>query len=363
MMIRQIFESLQGIEDLRVEHLSFHFTPDFKTVRHGSLSKLVELFRVIKRALILRCRGEIDVLVYPAGGPQTVPIIRDIFLLPWMLLIARRVILHFHAAGIADRCSEGQGVLCRLLASLYRRCHVAIVMTEFNRRDPASMGVSDVRVIPNQISDEVEPAPCCRSGPTRLLYVGHLCEDKGTGALLEAFSRMRLSNPELVLELVGECLPPFNADELRARIHSLRIEQRVELRGLLTGREKLDAYGRADLFVFPSVAPYESFGLVMIEAMRAGLPLVVTDWRGNAEVAGKGEGGVITFVGADLVGNLHSALERALSLRKMWPLWGAANRKRFEQRYCARGYNREFAKLLLEQAKATRSTGHPTNTT
>ena len=62
-------------------------------------------------------------------------------LLPLVLLLARKVVLHFHAAGIADQLQSGPNQsLARAVAFLYRAAFAAIVMTDFNRRDPEAVG-------------------------------------------------------------------------------------------------------------------------------------------------------------------------------------------------------------------------------
>ncbi len=87
-------------------HLPFYLTPDFKSARSG-VGKVLELIKVIGRLFRIRLAGPIDLLLYPTGGSQSVSIIRDIFLLPWVLMLSRRVVLHFHAAGIADWLDVG----------------------------------------------------------------------------------------------------------------------------------------------------------------------------------------------------------------------------------------------------------------
>ena len=120
----------------------------------------------------------------------------------------------------------------------------------------------------------------------RLLHAGHLYDLKGTPQLLEAFGRIASQYPEWRLVLMGEFLPPYSEDECRKRCRELGIEQKVEILGVLKGEEKTVQFGASQLFVFASIAPYESFGLVMTEAMMWGLPMLVSDWRGNREVAG-----------------------------------------------------------------------------
>ncbi|MGB8167937.1 MAG: glycosyltransferase family 4 protein [Chthoniobacteraceae bacterium] len=330
-----MLESFRNDGRFDCEHLAFHFTPNFKNVRRGSVEKVGELGKVIGRLIALRWRGPIDLVIFPAGGPQTVPIVRDIFLLPWVLLAARRVALQFHAAGIADRFAAGGGLLRALLSWLYRRCYAAVVMTEFNRRDPRYFGLRRIEVIPHRVPDEFDPA-LMRKNPNqlRLLYVGHLCPDKGTPELLRAFKTVADREPDLALELVGETLPPLSDEQLRAQIHGLGLEGRVELPGVLTGQAKLKAFGRADLFVFPTVAPYESFGLVMVEAMMWGLPIVATDWRGNRDVLGREFEGICHPVGDDFAASIANALVTAIGTLRQKSTWIGRNRQLFLDRYC-----------------------------
>lgn len=337
-------------------HLPFFFTSDLQTARTVGWGKLIELVRVIGRLLRIRLGGAIDVLLYPSGGPQTVPIIRDILLLPWMLLFAKRVIVHFHAAGIADRLPlERPSMLRTMLAALYPQAFAAVVMTEFNRRDPAAFGIWRVIVRPHKIPDEFDPSIAPKhvsSAGKRLLYVGHLHPDKGTDALLRAFAALRANNAELSLELVGECLPPWSRAELDGQIEELGIGTDVTLSGVLTGRAKAEAFAQADLFVFPTIAPYESFGLVMIEAMMWSLPIVASDWRGNAEVLTAAPEGLLFPVSAPLDRNLQSALEHAMERQEQWREWGKINRATFERQYREQPGELWLARPVLASVRA-----------
>ena len=171
------------------------------------------------------------------------------------------------------------------------------------------VGIESVRVIPNAFEDaagsERAHPP---ADPARILNVGHLCADKGTPQLIAAFAAIAADDPSVELILVGEPLSPYSEEQLRAEIEASGMAERIRWRGLLHGDVLGAAYREADLFVFASVAPYESFGMVLIEAMQWSLPLVVTDWRANLEVAGPGFGGVATEGSGD-------DLEQALPVR------------------------------------------------
>src|SRR5438552_2936329 len=329
LMIQKTIAQFARSDRCETVHLPFFFTPELKAARKGHPRKAFELVRVIGRLVRIRGRGPIEILLYPTAGPQIVSMVRDLLLLPWVFLFSRRVILHFHAAGIADQLeADSFRVIARLLRFVYRKAFAAIVMTNFGVRDPRAVGIERILVLPWRVADDFDPVLLRRGGEgvVRLLHVGHLCADKGTPQLLEAFTALRPNHPELELELVGECLPPFNEERLEKLIDDLGIRSHVRRSGLLTGFSKAEAFGRADLFVFPTIAPYESFGLVLAEAMAWKLPVVASRWRGNSDVLTPNAGAVTFPVSSLLPQNIATALEQALHERFKWQQWGEINR-------------------------------------
>lgn len=358
LMIEKTIAEFARSDRCQTVHLPFFFTAELKHARRGHPAKAFELFRVIWRLFRIRAAGPIDILLYPTGGPQKVAMIRDLLLMPWIFLLSRRVVLHFHAAGIADQL-EYRNVIACLLKVVYRRACAAVVMTEFGRRDPEAVGIRQIFVLPWRLPDGFDPKLVRRSkdGVVHLLHLGHLCADKGTPQLLHAFAALRRNHPNLELELVGECLPPFTQQLLEKTINDLGIRAHVRLSGLMTGQAKRRAFGRADLFVFPTIAPYESFGVVLAEAMAWKLPIVASQWRGNADVLTSRAGAVIFPVSPKLEYDIFAALERALQERSQWLKWGEVNRSIFEEQYRENGTDNSLLNALLallNQAAGTR---------
>jgi glycosyltransferase involved in cell wall biosynthesis len=354
-LIAQILDQLRRDDSFQTEHWPFFFSRDLNTMRRAGLGKINELILCWCRLIRLRLAGPIDLLIFPAGGPHLIPIVRDILLLPLARLASRKLIIQFHAAGIAEKLKEPK-IVHRILAWLMRRANSAVVMTNYNRIDPESAGIAKVDIIPIQLTDESRGVPesIRQSKPIALLYVGHLCPDKGTPALLEAFGKVFQENPGLRLELVGEPLVPYDSEKLSSDLKRFGIENAVTLSGVLTGAEKWQAFARASLFVFPTVAPYESFGIVLAEAMMASLPIIATDWRGNRDVLGDDHGGVLCPTASPLAGQIEQAFRRALFRQSDWLAWGAKNRARFEthfQRDETRSDYANFVKRILKLEK------------
>jgi len=159
----------------------------------------------------------------------------------------------------------------------------------------AGLPVSDAAVIPWGIVLDRFPRRDEPAGPaTRLLYVGRMVRDKGVHTVLEAVIRLRAEAPELdyTLDLCGrEDDDPAYARELRQRVSAAGLEESVRFRGW-SARESLGATYRAhDVVVFPSIWE-EPFGLVLVEAMASGVPVVSSATGGSAEITRNGVTGL-----------------------------------------------------------------------
>lgn len=124
--------------------------------------------------------------------------------------------------------------------------------------------------------------------PPLVLAVGRLLPDKGFMTLLQAFAR--LHTPQARLVILGE--GPQRAD-LQAEIARLGLTGRVDLPGHVV--EPWSYFTKARCFVSASLM--ESFGLVLVEALAHGLPVVSTDCGATAEVLGDGRFGTLVPVG------------------------------------------------------------------
>lgn len=113
-----------------------------------------------------------------------------------------------------------------------------------------------------------------------LVTVSRLAREKNIGFLLEVVAALRPRFPELVFVIAGE---GPDGEALRAQTRALGLEQNVRFFGYLDReRELLDCYRAGDVFVFAS--PTETQGLVLIEAMALGVPIVSTARLGTAAV-------------------------------------------------------------------------------
>lgn len=153
------------------------------------------------------------------------------------------------------------------------RCTGFLVVTDVLRDTLAAAFPSlahKIEMISNPISFELtRPRPVTEL--RRWLYVGTLVERKGVDWLLEAFAECRAEDPELTLTMAG---PGVMTRQLVERTAELGLGDAVSFLGAVAPDEATRLMREHDLLVHP--ARWETFGVSIIEAVAAGLPVLVT---------------------------------------------------------------------------------------
>jgi len=186
--------------------------------------------------------------------------------------------------------------------------------------------------------------------PLDVLFVGRLEARKGIGTLLQAIPRVVGEVPHVRFTIVGDdrITSPSGQtfrEEFESSWAGARFGHLVEFTGIVDD-EDLDRHYRAcDLFVAPSL--FESFGLVLLEAMRLGRPVVAGDTSGMREVIGEGTG---VLVPPGDVAALSDAVVRLLRDPGRRAHIGLAGRRRFEARFSQQrmtGEIEHFYRMML----------------
>jgi len=122
-----------------------------------------------------------------------------------------------------------------------------------------------------------------------VLFVGRMVREKGAHILIEAMPRVLSAWSKAKFVIVGGGW----TGHLASRAAALGVRNRMLLPGFVSEEDLRRLYGVADAAVFPSL--YEPFGIVALEAMAAGVPVVTSDIGGFREVVRPGETGIHTW--------------------------------------------------------------------
>lgn len=163
------------------------------------------------------------------------------------------------------------------------------------------------------------PHGCDAASAPTVLFVGRLEPRKGVLLLIEAFARVRSLHPDARLVVCGDGEQRTAAAALASR---LGLADAVRFAGALSDDDRMALYGTAHVFCAPS--PYgESYGLVIAEAMAAGLPVVAAANAGyRTLLTGVGAAGLAEpGNAADLARRLDTVLGSA-GLQQTLSDWG-----------------------------------------
>ena len=137
-----------------------------------------------------------------------------------------------------------------------------------------------------------------------ILFVGRLVYEKGIQHLIAAMPKIldKYHDSKLVIAGKGGMI-----DELKAQVNAIGISNKVYFTGYLNSKQIVKMYKCADVAVFPST--YEPFGIVALEGMLSGTPVVVSDVGGLNEIVQHRENGMKSYAG-----NPNSLADSIISL-------------------------------------------------
>ena len=180
-----------------------------------------------------------------------------------------------------------------LIKRWFRRLHGKIAVSP-----PAAATVGKYfpgfyNIIPNGIdldhfSSDAAPIARFKDGMLNILFVGRMEKRKGLQHLLAAYSRIKWEYPQVRLIVVG----PGKLDSASERILGERALKDVEFIGGVDYKDLPSYYRTADIYCSPATGS-ESFGIVLLEALAAGAPLVASDIPGYASVVEHGKHGLL----------------------------------------------------------------------
>lgn len=291
-----LFEPKAIVDELRAQGLSVHVLPTppraggHASRRGGRAVRFVDTWRAFgirAGALVRLLRRERPALIYCSNGvTPSLPVVAA------GALLGIPVICHIKGFG-------RPGLAARLLS---RRVDVAICMTDELADHARARGIRPRRFL--TVFDGVDLSAWVDEGGAAVRQefgvppdaplvgiVGHIQRWKGQMVVVEAVARVRQRMPEIRCLVVGGVhrLGVAYAEELRARIKALGLDDRV----LLTGSRRDVAACMSAMDVVLHASDREPFGRVLIEAMAVGRPVIAPREGGPLVIVTHGETGLL----------------------------------------------------------------------
>jgi glycosyltransferase involved in cell wall biosynthesis len=368
-------------------HVNVRLSKRLQDIGDFRLWKLLLLLGHCLEAIWCRFRyGVMNFYYIPAPGKRSA-LYRD-----WVVMLIcrpffKRVILHWHAAGLAKWLETVVLMRSRSLTyDLMKNVDLSIVLSEYNRPDAEKLLPKQIKVVGNGIPDPcpaferevlprrkarmdarakviaggksfAPPDPAQTEGDPRifkLLYMAHCTREKG---LFDTIEGVVLANARLAqagspirvcLTVGGEFFNLAERTEFTRRIASpdlqiagplqATVKSCVTYAGFISGERKNQALIENDCFCFPTYYYAENFSVVILEAMAFGLPIITTRWRSIPELLAPDYPGFVQPRSPD---QIASAIFHMLCFESAQPL-----REQFLRRFTLDQYLKNLAQAI-----------------
>ena len=191
---------------------------------------------------------------------------------------------HLHGKGIKD-ASKKNAIQKIIYRKVFKNSRV-ICLTNKLTEDIQNVSLAKPFIVPYGIpvqQDALNTDIRRNNNNTQILYLSNYKETKGVLMLIDALSILKEQEYSFSARLVGGP-SDLSIEDLKKYVADKKLEKNIDVVGTLYDEKKYSEFKAADIFVFPTYYANETFGIVNLEAMQFGLPIITTDEGGISEV-------------------------------------------------------------------------------
>jgi len=332
-----------------VDVIPIRFASSSVDIGRFTMRKIALTISVAMKLAVICARRSPD-LVYFTLVPIGAAFYRDLLFVGIVKLYRIPLVYHLHGRGIreAGRSRFNQ----RIYEWVFDKATIVHLSqrlySDIERFVPPercvflSNGVEDMGTTPRQADRHAG------ADSVRLLFLSNMKVLKGPLVFLEALALLRKWNVNCHAVFVGPWSERGCEEMFIRMVGSEHLEEMVSYLGPKYGKEKFVVLRESDIFVFPTLHPWESFPLVVLEAMSVGKPVVATRTGAIEDMVENGVTGLLSPPGD--VEALSRALEMLIRDSEMRVQMGENGRKRYLERFTLERFEEGITSILRRAA-------------
>lgn len=230
-------------------------------------------------------------VVYVTPNAKGGPFYKDFIVVVLLKLMGCRVVVHYHNKGVASR--QDKWLDDKLYRIFFKKLKVILLSESLYTDVCKYVERKDVFFCPNGISNNNSSNNKIAGAnkQTRFLFLSNLIESKGVFVLLDALQILNKKTVSFLCDIIGGETKEIKTKRFLDEVEKRGLSKVVFYHGKKYGEEKQMFMQNADVFVFPTFN--DCFPLVLLEAMRQGLPCVTTDEGGITDIVIDGQNGLL----------------------------------------------------------------------
>jgi len=317
-----------------------------ENIGKASLTKIILMFKYL---FLLICNIVIfrPHIIYFTISPVGFAFLRDVFYVAVMKLFSCKIVLHLHGKGIKNNMQKA--FKKKLYNFAFNNTNV-ILISPLLKDD-----ISDIKASYNlffltnciKLNDSILMSSIKKSNNIPvILFLSNIDPTKGVETLLEAGNILLQKGIKFKMNFVGSFTPAYNHETLNNKIKMLDLDSCAFYLGPQYGDGKNKVLLDSDIFAFPTYYAQETFGLVNLEAMQAGLPVISTYEGAIPDIVDDGITGFL--VPQKNPQALAEKLEILIKDSELRQKMGAAGRKKFLEKYTVDKFENNLLAIFKE---------------
>ena len=333
-------------ENFECDYINLSASKNVETIGKLSIQKFLFFFKLlfsVTKALVRKKYNVCYVSITSKGSA----FYKDLCVVAILKLSRKKILLHFHNKGVAEAAKKNffrhqmyrfvlGGAKTKIILLSERLYYDIEAYVKKENVFYCPNGIPDVNNINRNYTKDT-------NGPARLLFLSNMMHAKGVYVLVEGCSILKSRGHSFECHFVGDWLD-IQESSFNTKVSDSGLSNFIYSHGKKFNEEKQLFYQQSDIFVFPTLN--EAFGLVILEAMQSGLPVIASDEGGIPDIIADQETGFIVPKNdpVQLADKLSSLINNP-SLRETM---GLAGKKRFKDHFTLQKFENRFIHILQE---------------
>jgi glycosyltransferase involved in cell wall biosynthesis len=322
-----------------------------------SISKVAKAAKYLVQFVMSLLFSRIDIVIQSFASRGWALLKDSVFALICTRLFRRPLVLWMHGNGILGLGKHTKVSQWLIVAALQNASCVVVLGERLKGRYLTWVPPDRLRVIQHGIVPSIA-ATTLRTdkqikGEIVVLYFSNMIREKGWLVTLEAAKAVLSFRRDVRFVFCGGWWPLSDERFALQLVSEWGIAENIEFHGIVVGEAKTRVFESADIFVFPTFFPVETFGIVNLEAMEAGLPIITTSRGAIPEIVEDGVNGYL--IAENDPEELAAKILLLADDQDLRCQIGIRNRKKFMERFTADAFADRWISLIKDIARAPSS--------